>query len=169
MIPTDSKTPYHAELLSLLIASTLTPGSYIPTLPVRQRKHVGVFVGDEPVVLCGPHHDETSVAQANALAASSLAKDSFRAAGHVGQVCTGVISGSRIKWEASMSAIVAKDAGQFEDGTGVGELVAIVLNDPHIALATSLCVTTETARALDPDAPVLDDGYHLGILARAAG
>src|SRR5690349_15899016 len=111
MIPTASKSLYQTELLSLLIASTLTPGSYRPTPAVREGKHVGVFVGDKPVILCGPHDDIDSITQAHSLATSEFAEAAFRAAGYVGQVCAGMISGSRIKWEASMSAIVAKDAG----------------------------------------------------------
>ena len=78
--------------------------------------------------------------------------------------------GGEVTWPATggMSAIVAKPAGVVEHGRGRGPLVAIVLDDPHGAVATALCVTTETARALDPDAPAtLDDGWTLPMLARA--
>ncbi len=44
--------------------------------------------------------------------------------------------------------------------------MAIVLNDPEKVLATILCVTTETARIFDANAPELDDGRTLHALAR---
>ncbi len=47
-------------------------------------------------------------------------------------------------------------------------MVAVVLNDPAQALVTSLCVTTETARIFDANAPELDDGRNLTALAGKA-
>jgi hypothetical protein len=51
-----------------------------------------------------------------------------------------------------MTAIGAKPASHTDDGNRQGTLVAIVLAEPARSLAVALCVTTETARALDPRA-----------------
>ncbi|WP_448208150.1 hypothetical protein [Azospirillum sp. sgz302134] len=168
MAETIVRTAYRTELRLLLRASTLTPGRYQPSAVVRTGMHAAVLVGGRPAILCGPHDDTASVAQAQALATSSLAVAALRTAGYFGPVTAGSVPGSAVTWQDTMTAIVSKPAGHAEDGTGNGPVVAIVLDDPAMALAAMLSVTTETARALDPGAPDLDDGTTLGLLARAA-
>ena len=56
----------------------------------------------------------------------------------------------------------------MNQGGDDGPVIAVVLNDPAQAVVTSLCVTTETARIFDADAPELDDGQNLTALAGKA-
>ncbi|MCW2240652.1 hypothetical protein [Azospirillum canadense] len=159
---------YRTEIRMLLKASPLTPGAYRPSDDVRSGTHAAVLVGGRPVVLCGSYDDPLSLAHARGLASSGFAAAAFYAAGFSGPVDIGSVDGRSIAWADAMTAIVGKPAGQAEDGSGTGPLIAIVLHDPSKALATALCVTTETARVLDPSAPDLDDGRTLGDLARVA-
>jgi putative DNA primase/helicase len=163
-MPEIAPQAYKVGLRSLLRASTLTPGTYVPTDGVKAVAHAAVLAWGRPVLLCGPADDPASRAQAERLAGSPHAGLVFRARGGL---TAGTIRGGDVGWDpAGMSAIVAKPAGAVEEGGGEGPLVAIVLDDPHRAVATALCVATQTARALDPDAPELDDGWTLPALAR---
>lgn len=154
---------YRTELLSLLRASTLTPGTYRPVTAVIYNNHAVVLVGGTPVILCGDAGDPASRRQAETLVRSRRFAAGVRVAGHTGEITTGTVSGADVPWTDPMTAIVKKEPG--DTGRGIGPVVAIVIDDPHKKLATYLCVTTETARALDPSAPALDDGF-LGELAR---
>jgi len=64
----EELTAYQAELARLLKLSTLTPGIYIPSEAAKNDNHAAVFVGDAPVILCGPSDDPASAAHAEALA-----------------------------------------------------------------------------------------------------
>jgi N12 class adenine-specific DNA methylase/antirestriction protein ArdC/phage/plasmid primase-like uncharacterized protein len=161
----DNFTAYQAELARLLKLSTLTPGNYEPSEAAKTDNHAAVFVGDEAVILCGPSDDPLSVSQADALAASPQVQNFYRAAGYTDQFYSGVVSGSHIQWGMIESAIVSKPSGLVELGDDIGPLIAVVLNDPKQALTTTLCVTTATARILDPDVPELDNGKVLPSLA----
>jgi N12 class adenine-specific DNA methylase/antirestriction protein ArdC/phage/plasmid primase-like uncharacterized protein len=158
-------TAYQVELARLLKLSTLTPGVYIPTEATKSATHAAVFAGDEAVILCGPADDSASVAQADALAASPKVRELYRVAGRSDQISSGLVAGNHINWQATEAAIVSKPSGQFEVGGDNGPLVAIVLHDTTQALATTLCVTTETARILDPESPELDNSKVLPALA----
>ena len=164
-LPQPVQSAYQIELAGLLERSTLTPGSYTPSQAVKSAFHAAVFVNETPVILCGLNDDPTSIAQAEALAASSHIARLYKAAGLSGPITSGAIAGAQIPWQDSHSAVVSKPAGQVEAGADVGPLVAIVLRDKHAAITTNLCVTTETARILDANAPVLDDGRKLTALA----
>jgi len=161
----EELTAYQAELARLLKLSTLTPGIYIPSEAAKNDNHAAVFVGDDPVILCGPSDDPASAAHAEALAASPHVREVYRASGRTDIISSGVVTGNHIKWQASESAVVFKPSGQVEVRGDNGPLVAIVLNDPTQALTTSLCVTTETARIFDPDTPELDNGRVLPALS----
>jgi hypothetical protein len=118
-------------------------------------------------MLLGDAEDPASIAQAEGLVASATAEVVFDAAGKHGGLAVGFVLGADIHWPAEVSAIVAKPSGQVEDGTGSGPVMAIVLDDPNLCIATALCTLQETALALDPDAPQgLDDGWTLSRLAR---
>ena len=158
------ETPYQRELARLLEVSTLTPGVYDPSENVKNTNHAAVFVGDRPQILCGPADDAKSAEVAKALAESEYIRKIFEAAGVHGEIQNGVMVGRNIQWQEKESAVISKPSGQIEAGGDIGPLVAIVLNDPAQALATTLCVTTETARIFDPKAPELDDGSNLSSL-----
>jgi hypothetical protein len=162
-----STTPYRSHLMHLLKMSTLTPGKYVPSQAVRDNPSTAVFCDGKPVILCGWVDLPESGRQARDLAESGFLKVALEARGLVGPITHGIVKGSDIEWPEVASAIIAKPSGQveYEDG-GEGEVVAIVLDDPHGALTVALCVNTETARALDPNAPELDDGNKLSLLAR---
>lgn len=159
--------PYQVELARLLKLSTLTPATYVPSESVRESNHAAVFAGDTPVILCGPSDDPTSAAEALALAASEPLRNMLAKVGKGGDLSSGVIAGTHVRWRAQEAAIASKQSGQIEPGGDGGPLIAIVLNDPHQALATSLCVTTETARIFDAGVPDLDDGKRLPAFARS--
>ncbi len=156
---------YQKELSRLLNLSTLTPSVYTPTNEFRNTNHAAVFVGDAPIILCGSADDSLSVAMAEALAASGHVQVACQAAGISGPIKTGIIVGRNIPWGQTESAIVAKTAGAVDQGGDDGPVIAVVLNDPAQAVVTSLCVTTETARIFDANAPELDDGRNLTALA----
>lgn len=159
---------YQAELARLLRLSTITPGRYAPSEEVKSGFHAAVFVGDTPVILCGPSTDPLSAFQAAALSSSNYVLAAFFAAGKFGAIRNGVVAGSHVPWSLFESAIVSKPSGQVELGNDDGPLLAIVCDDPQQALTTGLCVTTETARIFDVTAPELDDGRRLPLLANAS-
>jgi putative DNA primase/helicase len=166
--PVQPENTYQKELARLLALSNVTPGNYTPTDNFRNANHTAVFVNDEPVILCGSADDQASVAMVEALAASGHLQVACQAAGISGPIKTGVIVGRNIQWNRTESAVVSKPSGMIEPGGEDGPVVAVVLNDPAQALVTSLCVTTETARIFDPEAPELDDGRTLAVLAAKA-
>lgn len=131
---------------------------------MKTGRHAAVLQAGRPVVLCGPADDPRSVAQAVALAATPIAATILG-----GPLKAGDVDAATIAWaDVSPFAVVEKPPGHVEDGTRRGRVMAIVLAEPSKPIAVKLCVTTETARALDPNAPDLDDGESLPALARAA-
>ena len=164
----SNESIFQVELSRLLQLSTLTPGSYEPTSAVKSDALAAVFVGDNAAILCGPADDPASIAQADVLATSKFVEAMVFAAQHSRALHSGVVAGAFIAWQASETAIVAKPSGHCEPGSLVGRLMAIVLNDPTRRIATALCINTESARILDPAAPVLNDGHHLSSLPRPA-
>jgi len=163
----DSMTNYQDELARLLKVSTLTPGVYHPSDAVKRATHAAVFAGNTPVILTGEVDDPLSVDQSVALANSPLLANTLRAAGITGNLSSGQIEGNQILWHQNESAIVDSESGEVVYGPDEsGELVAIVLDDPHQAITTRMCVSTETARIFDPRVPELDDGVRLASLAR---
>lgn len=168
MLKSFARHAYDAKLGSLLKESTITPGIYWPPVSVRTGTHIAVLVGGVPQVLCGSHDDKASMAQAKALASSRVAERGFRAVGFAGKVSVDTVMGTDIRWNDAVTVLAGKPAGHIEDGNGVGNLIAILLNDPHKTLATFLSIMTETARAFDPNAPELDDGTFLFRIARPA-
>lgn len=166
--PLPPENTYQKELARLLKLSTLTPSIYTPTDEMRNTNLAAVFVGDAPIILCGSADVPDSVAIAEALAASGHVQVACQAAGISGPIKTGIIVGRNIPWGQTESAVVKKTAGAVEPGGDDGPVVAVVLNDPTQVLITSLCVTTETARIFDANAPELDDGLTLTSLASKA-
>lgn len=158
---------YQGELARLLKLSTLTPGNYRPSEAMRNTNHAAVFVGESPIILCGPSDDPESVIQADALAACVQFSKALHANGRAGEVHSGLVAGAHVNWQDNESAIISSVTNQVEMGGGDdGALIAIVLNDPGYALATFLCINTETARIFDANVPELDDGSRLSALAR---
>lgn len=159
-------TEYQTELGRLLKLSTVAPGLYAPTEEVKHGTHVAVFIGDKPILLCGPSDDPESVTMASAFALSPYFKHINGVAGNHGEPSVGYLSGQIIKWQEKESAIVEKLSGQVEDGNGEGSLIAIVLNDPKRVMAVAMCINTETARIFDHNVPELDDGGAISKLAK---
>lgn len=159
----ENKNAYQTELAYLLRVSTLTPGRYTPTDEFKDSNHAAVFVDDRPAILCGPSDDPDSVTMADALAKSGFVKKVYEASGNLGEIHSGVIVARNIPFNENESAIVSKSSGQVELGGDMGPLVAVILDDPANAISTSLCVTTETARIFDPNAPELDNGQNLSL------
>lgn len=159
---------YQKELARLLKLSTLTPGTYSASKAFVASSHEAVFVNGHPVVLCGPVGDPKSMEEATALSVSSAFKHVMRTAGWFVEEIHPGVSVQRINFGDQFAAIVSKESGQTEDGSGDGPLVAVILDSANgAAIATALCVTTETARIFDRDAPELDGGQRLSMLARS--
>lgn len=160
-------TEYQKELARLLKLSTLTPGTYSASEDFVASSHEAVFLNGYPVILCGPAGDPRSMEEAQALSESSAFRQMMEVAGWaVGEFYPGV---SSLKYSVGdkFPAIVSKESGQVEDGSGDGPLVAVILDSVNgTAIATALCVNTETARIFDKDAPELDDGRRLSMLTR---
>lgn len=163
-----SDSPHRAYALDLLKRSTLTPGKYVPSPAVRFNPSTAVICDGKPVVLCGWVELEESGRQARDLSETAYLKAILKTRGIVGPITHGIVKGSDIDWPDVASAVVTKSPGRVEYGADEGEVVAIVLNDPHAAIALALCINTETARALDPKAPELDDGIKLSLLYHAS-
>lgn len=158
---------YQKELARLLKLSTLTPGTYSASADFVNSSHEAVFVNGHPVILCGPAGDQRSMEEAQALSVSSAFKQMMQAAGWtVSEVYPGV-SAQQIRLGDQFTAIVSKESGQVEDGSGDGPLVAVILDSVNgTAIAAALCVNTETARIFDKDVPALDDGRRLSMLSQ---
>jgi len=163
-MPPLSLDAYRQALCQLLKPSTLSPGPYTPSEDGKIGRHASVLRAGRPVVLCGPAGDASSLAQAQALAASP-----FAACVLSGPLQAGDTDAARIPWpDVTPWAIIAKPNGFAEDGTRSDRVIAVVLAAPAKAIAAALCITTETARAVDPNTPQLDDGVTLSLLARLA-
>jgi len=150
------------DLLKQLAASTVTPGRYSPSEVMKSVKHAAVLVGSHAVILTGRADDLESVAQAARLAESVKFRRMIREVYGDAEPHAGAVDGNRIEWFEGMPSLVSKPAGQVEDGTGQGPLVAILTALPGSragdALATALAITAETARIFDSQAPTLHDG-----------
>lgn len=158
---------YQTELARLLKLSTLTPGTYSASADFVNSSHEAVFVNGHPVILCGPAGDRRSMDEAQALSASSAFRQIMRAAGWAVSEVTPGVSAQQIRLGDQFAAIVSKESGLVEDGSGDGPLVAVILDSVNgTAIAAALCVNTETARIFDKDVPELDDGRRLSMLAR---
>ena len=158
---------YQTELARLLKLSTLTPGSYSPSATMKEGNHAAVFVDETPILLCGPVDDPESVQQVEALVANQQFQKALRAAGKIGELHGGNLSGSNFDWPDQIAAVTAKQSGEevSTNDPGDGPIVAMVLDDPHHALTTLCCVNTSMARIFDKTVPVLDDGHTLGALS----
>ncbi|MDA8350111.1 MAG: zincin-like metallopeptidase domain-containing protein [Pseudomonadota bacterium] len=150
------------ELLGRLAASTVTPGRYSPSEVMKSVSHAAVLVGSYAVIMTGRADDLESVAQAARLAESAEFRRMIREVYGDAEPHAGAVDGSRIDWFEGMASLVSKPAGQVEDGTAQGPLVAILTALPGSragdALATALAVTAETARIFDSRFPALHDG-----------
>ena len=150
------------ELLARLAASTVTPGRYSPSEVMKSVQHAAVLVGSHAVILTGRADDLESVALAARLAESSEFRRMIREVYGDAEPHAGAVDGNRIEWFEGMPSLVSKSAGQVEDGTGQGPLVAILTALPGSrggdALATALAITAETAGIFDAQAAQLHDG-----------
>ncbi|MHB1869649.1 MAG: ArdC family protein [Steroidobacteraceae bacterium] len=150
------------EVRDRLAASTVTPGRYSPSEVMKSVKHAAVLVGTHAVLLTGRADDLESVAQAARLAESGEFRRMIREVYGDAELRAGSVDGDRIEWFEGMPSLVAKPAGQVEDGTGQGPLVAILTALPGSragdSLATALAITAETTRIFDPHASALHDG-----------
>ena len=150
------------ELLARLAASTVTPGRYSPSEVMKSVQHAAVLVGSHAVILTGRADDLESVALAARLAESPEFRRMIREVYGDAEPHAGAVDGNRIEWFEGMPSLVSKSAGQVEDGTGQGPLVAILTALPGSrggdALATALAITAETAHILDSQAAQLHDG-----------
>jgi antirestriction protein ArdC len=129
---------------------------------MKSVQHAAVLVGSHPVILTGRADDIESVALAARLAESPEFRRMIREVYGDAEPHAGAVDGSRIEWFEGMPSLVSKPAGQVEDGTGQGPLVAILTALPGSrggdALATALAITDETARILDSEAAQVHDG-----------
>ena len=145
------------ETLDRLAAATVTPGRYSPSEVMRSVKHAAVLVGSHAVILTGRADNLESVALAARLAESPEFRRMIREVYGDAEPHAGAVDGSRIEWFDGMPSLVSKAAGQVEDGTERGPLVAILTALPGSrggdALATVLSITAETARIFDSHAP----------------
>lgn len=141
------------NLAKRLQLSTLTPGSYKPSERMKNRQHAAVFLGQTPVILCGPSDDLDSMELASKLSKSGRLQALLSLYGLSGYISNGVCNGRDIAWKNSCSAIVAKKSGVIEDGSESGPLVSIILTDTNNALATACCTDREISRVFDPSCP----------------
>ena len=156
---------YQSQLQALLQASTLTPGAYTPSLNIKAVDHVAVCIGGVPVLLTGPSDDLESVNQAKAFCRSKSFELAKRALGLDGQVTCETVNGNDIQWPKLCEAVVSSNAGEIEAGEDDGDLMTINLSQNR-GLTTLLCVNTELARIIDPNAPEMCDGKILPYLAK---
>ena len=159
------------DALDRLAASTVTPGRYSPSEVMKSVKHAAVLVGSHAVILTGRADDLESVALAARLAESPEFRRMIREVYGDAEPHAGAVDGNRIEWFEGMPSLVSKAAGQVEDGTGQGPLVAILTALPGSrggdALATALAITAETARIFDSHgpAPALLGGHEPNAVA----
>lgn len=158
----DPPSPFRTELERLTQLSWLEAMTCTLRQPFQTQSSThpiaAVFVGDTPVILCGGADEPEARELARSLSECAFVKDMFAAVRRRGPVRTAVISPRNIEWKGNESVISFK---------GFAHVGAIVLEDPSLALSTMLCVTTDTARIIDPTSRELDDGWHLVSLAMA--
>lgn len=161
----EKLTPYQKELARLLTLSPITPGQYRPTKEVMEGEHAAVFVGDKPVLLCGPSDDKESIDIAWSLSKNKYFSHLCHVAGHEGKLCSGVASGKMIGWRPLETALVESVSGIAEVGDEEGALLTIVLGIRSYEMAVAMSINTEIVRAFNPSARELDDGFELARLA----
>ncbi len=160
----NTESSYQNQLSHLLKISTLTFGTYKPSLSVMTSDNAAVLLDNQPIYLSGPADCEFSLNEAAQLACSEMFKIGLNEIGLCGQLSSGIVSGADIKWKESHSAIVRSESGVVEDGQGTGALVGINLTE-NTAFATLMCINDSIAKILDPECPELDDGHNLSKLA----
>ncbi|MBD0788189.1 hypothetical protein HUO09_17680 [Vibrio sp. Y2-5] len=156
---------YQKKLKQLLIASPLTTGFYKPSKNIQTIDHAAIFVDGKPVYLSGYADCEDSIREANQLADAEMFRIGLELAGITGEISHGIVHGRDINWEPEYSAIVTSESGVFEAGEGKGILVGINLTQKE-PLSVLICVNDSLARILNPNAPTLDNGKDLALLAR---
>lgn len=156
---------YQHQLQEYLQASTLTPGMYTPSTTAKSIRHVAVCVDRKPILLTGPSDDKESLEQANAFCSSPAFDVAIKALGLKGSSTVVFIDGNVIDWPESCEAVVESVPGVIEAGNQDGDLMMINLSQNR-GLTTLLCVNTELAQIIDPNAPEMCDGRSLSELAR---
>lgn len=155
---------YHIQLQELLQKSTLTPGVYTPTHQLKNADHWAVIVDRTPVLITGPADDLESAQQANDLAKSRSFRNAVKALDLDGEIYSGVVEGATdINWPDVCDAVVSSKSGEIAVEGDIDDLMTISLIK-HPGLTTFLCINTDLARIIDPNAPELDDGRHLASL-----
>lgn len=144
-------------LKEYLKASTLTPGLYKPSDAVKSANLVGVFAGDQTLLLTGASGDTGSETQAQVFCESQEFSAALQALNVSGEIHVKRVAGCDIEWPDVCEAVVASKAGETEDGAGEGDLMMINMSQ-YKELTVLLCVISELASIIDPKAPKLDDG-----------
>lgn len=158
---------FQQRLQAHLKASTLTPGVFAVTDVFKTMPVAAVLVGGEPLLLTGAGDDKASLDQARCFASSTTFKAAAISLELKGELSYAVVAGGSIDWPAQCEAVVGSKAGMIETDGSSGDLKMISLH-PYRGLTTLLCVNTELARIIDPQAPTLDDGRDLTELLKDA-
>lgn len=156
---------YQNQLQEYLQASSLTPGMYTPSTTAKSIEHVAVCVGGKPVLLTGPSDDKESLEQAKAFCSSLAFGAATKALGLKGSPSVVFLSGEVIDWLENCEAVVKSEPGIIEAGNEDGDLMTINLSQNR-GLTTLLCINTELAQIIDPNAPEMCDGQIVPTLAK---
>ena len=159
--------PFQQRLQAHLQSSTLTPGVFTVTEAFKTMPMAAVLVGGKPILLTGAGDDKASLQQAQRFASSRAFKAAMTDLALKGELSHSVVQGDSIDWPAECQAVVGSKAGVSETDGGSGDLKMISLH-PYRGLTTLLCVNTELAQIIDPQAPMLDDGRDLTQLLQDA-
>lgn len=156
---------HQQQLQDFLRLSTLTPGLYAPSEAVKAAQLVGVFAGDTPLLLTGAAGDAGSIAQAEAFCQSQAFAAVLEVLGIKDLLALKSVSASSLDWPESCEAVVAAESGVVEDGAGQGDLMMINFSG-FKELTLLLCVNSELARIIDPEAPEMDDGSLIKLFSQ---
>lgn len=131
--------------------SSLIPGICSPNKDTQTSSHAVVYVGEQPLVITGPHDDAESVQQAMVLANSAGFQHMVEQAGYTGKLrFVAKVDGHEIPWPEETAALIGKVHGQ---GAERGPVIALVLGESKEILAIAMCITTDVAQIFDPAAP----------------
>lgn len=143
------------EALQLLKESILTTGTYVPSENFKNSNSIALELNGKPIILLGWEEDQESDNVANRLIENkhflSLLKYEY---GFIESLEKKIVSNRESCPKASYHCITTSKQGMIEDGKGIGDLVAIILNEKD-SLGFGMCINNSIMKCFFPYATTL--------------
>lgn len=123
----------------------LVPVLDLPREKARMMPYLAFCVNNTPILLFGHPDDPESTRKNKALVQNSAFLRALVMLGYKGKFCTATVDGCDLMWSGSTSLITLP-----RHETKTKDILGIVLNDPHMVIATICCISESIAKAFRP-------------------